>query len=194
MKRIAILLAFVGLAFVPQARAQNHAEAAAFGDYYRPSQLNDRSMWGLGGRFSLNVHPKVQLEAEVAYDFQQSFNESFTDPITGNVTLTRSPIRVLHGLFGPKLQTGGGALRAFLTLKGGIVNFRFDNRPATFATFSSSVESLRANNVNGALYPGGGAEAFFGPFGIRLDVGDEIYFRNGARNNLRIAIGPTIRF
>lgn len=194
MKRIAILLVLVGLAFAPAARAQNHGEVAAFGDYYRPSQLNDRSMWGLGGRFSLNVHPKVQFEAEMAYDFQQSFNESFTDPLTGDVTVTRSPIRVLHGLFGPKLQTGGGPLRVFAVVKGGIVNFRFDSRPATFATFTSSVESLRANSVNGVLYPGGGLEAFLGPFGIRLDVGDEIYFRNGARNNLRIALGPTIRF
>ncbi len=194
MKPIAILLVLAGLGFVPAARAQNHGEVAAFGDYYRPSQLSDRSLWGLGGRFSFNLHPNAQLEAEMAYDFQQSFNESFIDPVTKGVTVTRSPIRVLHGLFGPKLQTGGGELRAFVTLKGGFVNFRFDNRPATFATFSSSVESLRANNVNGVLYPGGGAEAFLGPFGVRLDVGDEIYFRSGAHHNLRISIGPTIRF
>jgi len=48
--------------------------------------------------------------------------------------------------------------------------------------------------VKAALYPGVGGEAFWGPLGLRLDAGDEIYFANGARNNLRIAFGPTIRF
>jgi hypothetical protein len=27
-----------------------------------------------------------------------------------------------------------------------------------------------------------------------VDVGDEIYFQNGAHNNLRITFGPSIRF
>jgi len=45
-----------------------------------------------------------------------------------------------------------------------------------------------------ALYPGAGVEGFWGPFGMRLEVGDEIYFDNGARNNLKVTVGPVIRF
>lgn len=73
-------------------------------------------------------------------------------------------------------------------------NFRFDHRPATFGTFFSSVESLRASTVRGVLYAGGGLEGYAGPIGLRFDIGDEIYWRGGARHNLRISFGPHIRF
>jgi hypothetical protein len=56
------------------------------------------------------------------------------------------------------------------------------------------VTDLRARNVNGVLYPGGGLDAHLGPIGLRLDVGDEIYFNSGAHHNLRVAFGPMIRF
>src|SRR5207302_1090504 len=72
--------------------------------------------------------------------------------------------------------------------------FRLDNRPATFGTFTSSVDNLRTDNVNGVVYPGGGVEFYLGPIGIRGEAGDEIYFNHGAHNNLRVAIGPNIRF
>lgn len=45
-----------------------------------------------------------------------------------------------------------------------------------------------------AVYPGGGIEGFAGPFGIRLEAGDEVYFNNGANNNLRLELGPVFRF
>jgi hypothetical protein len=45
-----------------------------------------------------------------------------------------------------------------------------------------------------ALYPGGGIEGFWGPFGLRLEGGDEIYFDNGTRNNLKVTFGPAFRF
>ena len=133
----------------------------------------------------------------MAYDFARSFNEGFTctgTSCTGTGGTNRTRLRILHGLFGPKLQTGGEAVRAFLTVKGGFINFRLDNRPATFGTFSSSVDNLRTDNVNGVVYPGGGVEFYLGPIGIRGEAGDEIYFNHGAHNNLRVAIGPNIRF
>ncbi len=74
------------------------------------------------------------------------------------------------------------------------MDFRLDPRPATVGTFTSSVTDLRARNVNGVLYPGGGLDAHLGPIGLRLDVGDEIYFNSGAHHNLRVAFGPMIRF
>ncbi len=97
-------------------------------------------------------------------------------------------------MIGPKFQTGGGAFRAFLTAKGGADNFMFSSAPVTFSTFTSSVAGLRTNSVVGVFYPGGGIEAYLGPIGIRIDVGDEIYFQSGAHNNLRVTFGPQIRF
>ena len=68
---------------------------------------------GVGGRVSVNIAPIVQLEGEVAYDFSQAFTEGFTDnSVTpGTVTLVRTNTRVVHGLFGPKLQTNRGPVR-----------------------------------------------------------------------------------
>lgn len=53
--------------------------------------------------------------------------------------------------------------------------------------------NLRAQNMNAALMPGGGVEGFIGPVGLRLDVGDEMYFNHGT-NHLKITFGPCIRF
>ena len=192
MKRIASLLLLFGFSFVPGVYAQNHGEVGAFANYFRLGQT-DTNFAGVGGRLSINATALFQLEGEMAYDFEKAFTEGFTNTGTGSVTLQRSNLRVLHGLFGPKLQTTG-PVRVFVTVKGGFVNFRFDNRPATFATFASSVDDLRSKNVSGAVYPGGGLEGFLGPLGLRLDVGDEIFFANGAHHNLRISFGPHIRF
>jgi len=190
---IAITL-LLTLALGPTLFAQNHGEAGIFADYFRQSDVGGTNFWGLGGRFAANIHEHVQLEAEMAYDFTRVFTEDFTNRATGTITVQRSSERILHALVGPKFQTGGGALRAFFTLKGGFMNFGFSNRPATFGTFSSSVADLRSSDINGVFYPGIGAEAFAGPFGVRFDIGDEIYFSNGAHNNLRITLGPQIRF
>ena len=194
MRKIALITIFtLGVGLVPAAFAQNHGEVGAFFDYFR-LHTTDTNHYGVGGRLSFNVHPNVQLEAEMAYDFARAFNESFTSSGTGTANVTRTRLRILHGLFGPKIQTGGEAVRAFLTVKGGFINFRLDNRPATFGTFTSSVDSLRTSNVNAVLYPGGGVEFYLGPIGIRGEAGDEIYFNHGAHSNLRVAIGPNIRF
>jgi hypothetical protein len=37
-------------------------------------------------------------------------------------------------------------------------------------------------------------EGRVGPIGLRLDVGDEMYFNDGTHRNLRVALGPYIRF
>jgi hypothetical protein len=193
MKRMATLIAAIAVIGVPSAHAQNHGEVGAYIDYFRLTSSNT-NFAGIGGRASLNVTKHMQLEAEINYDFNEVFTERFTNPSTRVITSERSNIRVLHGLFGPKIQTGGGHFRAFATVKGGFANFRFDPRAATFNTFASSVDDLRANNVSAALYPGVGGEAYLGPIGLRLDVGDEIYFNNGTHHNWRASFGPNIRF
>lgn len=192
MRRLSLfILYFAIISFVQTARAQDHGEVGAFVDYFRLHETGTNFV-GLGGRAAINVSPYVQLEAEMAYDFNRAFTEGFADT-TGTITLQNSNIRVLHGLFGPKIQTKG-PVRIFLTVKGGFTNFRFDPRAASFSTFTSSVDNLRTNNVSGALYPGGGVEAFLGPFGLRADVGDEIIFSNGAHHNWKVTFGPQIRF
>lgn len=194
MKRLLLLLVLVAFA-VPTAFAQegDHVQAGIFANYFRESKTTT-NFAGVGGRFGFSFFHGVKLEAETAYDFNQVFTEGFTNTSTGSVTLARSNLRVLHGMFGPKLAFGHGRIQPFVTLKGGGLVFRFDNRPATFATFTSSVQGLRANSVNGVFYPGGGLEGHVGPIGLRLDAGDEMYFNNGARHNVRLAFGPYIQF
>lgn len=92
--------------------------------------------------------------------------------------------------FGPKLELGHKNFRAFLELKGGFVNYSFSGANATFQQFTNAVDNLRAQNMNGALMPGGGLEGFIGPVGLRLDVGDEMYFNHGTQHNLKVTFGP----
>lgn len=192
MKRIGFLVIIAGFALAPIAHAQDHAEVGVFVDYFRLGETTTNFV-GLGGRAGVNVARHVQLEAEMAYDFNHAFTEGFTDTSTGTITTQSSNIRVLHGLFGPKFQTSG-PVRLFVTVKGGFTNFRFDPTPASFSTFTSSVNNLRTNNVDGAFYPGGGLEAFLGPIGLRLEVGDEVIFANGAHSNWKVTFGPQLRF
>lgn len=190
--RIAFLLFVGGFSVASLAHAQNHAEVGAFVDYFKLGETSSNFV-GIGGRAAFNLTRNVQIEAEMAYDFNRVFTEGFTDTTSGTVITENSNLRVLHGLFGPKFQTSG-PVRVFVTVKGGFTNFRFDPTPASFDTFTSSVNNLRSNNVDGAFYPGGGVEAFLGPIGLRLEVGDEIVFASRARNNWKVTFGPQIRF
>ena len=192
MKRVALLVFLAGW-LVPLASAQDHIQAGAYADYFRISQTKS-NMVGLGARLGVKALPYVMLEGEISYDFNQAFTEGFTNPAGGAITFQNSNLKVLHGLFGPKITAGHGAIRPFLTLKGGFVNFRLDPRPASFSGFVSSVDNLRASNVSGAVYPGVGLEGHIGPVGLRLEAGDEIYFAGGAHHNARVAFGPFIRF
>jgi hypothetical protein len=194
MKRIVLLLFLAGW-LVPLASAQDHFQVGAFADYFRVSQTKT-NMAGFGGRAAIKALPFVMLEAELSYDFKQAFAEGFTDHSTvpPTVTVVNSNLKVLHGLFGPKIMAGHGAIRPFLTIKGGFVNFRLDPRPGSFATFTSSVDNLRSNNVSGTFYPAGGLQGHIGPVGLRLEAGDEIYFAGGKHQNLRVSFGPFIRF
>jgi hypothetical protein len=191
MKRVALLLFLAGC-LVPRAWAQDHFQLGAYGDYFRISQTKT-NMAGLGARVGYKAFSRVMFEGEMSYDFKQAFTERCLSS-SCTVTVANSNLKVLHGLFGPKIIAGHGAIRPFLTVKGGFVNFQLDPRPASFGTFTSSVDNLRANNVSGILYPGAGLEGHIGPVGLRLEAGDEIYFASGAHHNPRVAFGPFIRF
>jgi hypothetical protein len=191
MKRFVFLAAFAAIIFAPAARAQNHAEVGAFVDYFELHETRTNYV-GIGGRVAFNIAPPVQIEAEMSYDFGRAFAETFSNG-TGVVSTQNSRLKVLHGLFGPKLQTTG-PVRVFATAKGGFVNFRFDNGNNPLSGFTSSIQNLRDDNVSAVFYPGGGVEGFLGPFGLRAEVGDEMIFANGLRHNWRITFGPQIRF
>ena len=141
------------------------------------------------------VFPHVKLEAEMAYDFQREFASGFTNTSGGTITFANTGVRTLHGLFGPKLELRHRNFRPFLELKGGFVSYSGAN--ATFQQFTNAVTNLRDQNMNGVIMPGGGPYGFLGPVGIRLDVGDEMYFNHGTKHNLhnlKVTFGSYIRF
>ncbi|MFB3917054.1 MAG: hypothetical protein ACE14M_10005 [Terriglobales bacterium] len=191
MKGFAVLT-ILALVLVPAAFAQNHGEFGVFAEYFRLHSAGDLNFVGIGGRASFNASTHIALEGEMGYDFERTFNNVFSNGIT--FTTVRSNLSLLHGLFGPKIQTGGGALRAFLTAKGGFLNFRGGAGAATLGNFAGQVALVPVGDTNGAMFAGGGVEGFLGPVGLRLDIGDEIYWDEGANHNLKVTLGPHIRF
>jgi hypothetical protein len=187
MKKLVLgLIAALVLMSAPATFAQNHGEVGVFADYVRLHHADNANFLGLGGRVGFNLQSHVQLEAEMSYDFEKSFTTTTTNG--GTVTLTRTGLRLLHGMFGPKFQTGGEAVRAFVVLKGGFLNF------STNSSLSGQFSGITGGDTNGVFYPGGGVEFFGGPIGVRLEVGDLMYFDRGANHNLRFTVGPQIRF
>jgi hypothetical protein len=169
----------------------DHAEVGVFAEYFRLSDTSPKENFvGLGGRAAFNVHPSIQLEAEMAYDFKRNYTQTFTNGFSDE--LVTSHVRTLHGFFGPKFQTGSGPFRVFVTGKVGFDNFDVTNDNATTG-FRNSV-GLTTGTTRFAVYPAGGFEAFAGPIGIRAEIGDDIYFLNGAHNNLKVSLGPQFRF
>jgi hypothetical protein len=176
------------------ARAQRKVEAGLFLDYTDVSQTQTHNL-GIGGRLGFRVHHDVMAEGELAYDYGVNFQEAYRNITDGNLTaIEKTSIGVTEGLFGPKLQRADGHLRPFVTLKGGFVDFRLSPSLIPYSGVTSAVLGIRDSNLNGAIYPGGGAAATLGPLGLRLEFGDLIYFNNGAHNNLRITFGPIVRF
>jgi hypothetical protein len=191
MRKLTLLLFAV---LVSDLRAQSRMEAGIFFDSLSISQTSTNN-FGLGARFGYRIHPNVLLEGELAYDYGLNFNEAYRNITNGDITAIESTsIGVTHGLIGPMLQPAHGHFRPFATLKAGFIDFRLSPSLLPYSNVVSSVFGLRTSNVNAALYPAGGVEASLGPVGLRLELGDEIYFNRGGHNNLRIAFGPILRF
>ena len=191
-------LAFVSLVFLllgtSSLFAQKRVEAGVFLDYLDVSQTST-SNFGLGARFGYRVHHDVMLEGELAYDYGINFDEAYRNLTSGNIgAIERTSVGVTHGLFGPKLQPAGGGFRPFVTLKGGFMDFRLSPGLLPISNAVSTLLGLRTSNLNAAIYPAAGVEAAIGPVGLRFEVGDEVYFNNGAHNNLRLTFGPIVRF
>jgi hypothetical protein len=195
MQRSLILVLFGCLLAAPSLFAQNsenHVEVGVFVDYFNLSRTSPHiNFVGVGGRAAFNVRSNVQIEAEMAYDFKRNFTTTFSDGVTSELVSSR--LRTLHALFGPKFGTSGGPVRLFGTFKAGLINFSVSDQNAG-GGFQSALSDVTTGNTAAAIYPGVGVEGFFGPIGLRADVGDEIYFKNGTHNNLRVTFGPTLRF
>ena len=173
------------------AQSSDHIEVGAFANYLRLSNSSPvQNYVGVGGRLAFALHPSVQLEAEMAYDFTRNYTNTFSNGVTTQLVTSRN--RVLEGYFGPKFQTGAGPFRIFVTGKVGFNNFSISNQGA--GTGFVNTVGLTNGTTAFAVYPGGGFEAFAGPIGIRAEAGDDIYFSNGAHNNLRVTFGPQFRF
>jgi hypothetical protein len=174
--------------------AQKRIEAGIFLDYLSISQTNTNN-FGLGARFGYRIHRGVMMEAELAYDYGINFDEAYRNITTGNIIAIESTsVGVTQGLFGPKLQPSGGGFRPFVTFKAGFVDFRLSPSLLPYNNITSTLLGVRNSTLNAAIYPAGGIEAALGPVGLRLELGDEVYFNNGAHNNLRITFGPILRF
>ena len=179
---------------VPCAVAQNdedHVDLGVFADYFNLSRTSPHiNFFGIGGRAGFNVSPHVQIEAEMSYDFERNFTTTFSNGLSTRFVQVKT--RPLHALFGPKFQTSG-RFRVFGTFKVGLVNFSTTTQ-GPISGFEAALGSVTSGDTRPAIFPGAGVEGFAGPFGLRVDVGDDIYFDNGARNNLKITFGPTFRF
>ena len=194
MKRFILLAAMCFFFAVPSgltAQELNHLEIGGFVDYMNLSGTSPHiNFVGLGGRVAVNVQPHVQLEAEMAYDFKRNFTNVFSDGVTSTFVTSRT--RPLTALFGPKFQTSG-PVRFFVTTKVGLVNFSTSTGSIP-SGFTSAVSGITEGDTKFAFYPGAGVEGFWGPIGLRLEAGDNIYFDDGARNNFRVTFGPQFRF
>ena len=189
MKTVVLaVVAVLVLSAAPAMVAQDHVELGVYADYVRLKHADNANFWGLGGRVGFNVHSHVQLEAEMSYDFDQAFTNTFTNG--GVVTINRTNLRLLHGMFGPKIQTNAGPVRAFLLLKGGFLNFSGNGGSATFGNVGNQLNTISGGDTNGVFYPGGGVEFFAGPIGLRIEAGDLMYFDRGANHNLRLTVVP----
>lgn len=180
---------FFGLARPVRSVAQ-HFELGGFVGYSRLDLPNfPQNTVSAGARMDFPFIHFVKLEVEGAYDFlipQIDFSTVGNTPIV-TVSQVGGP-RINAGL---KFQSHGGSY--FFFLKGGA---DFLQPEAVVRGLNGAVISSTTGTtvVKGTFYPGAGMSFFAGPIGLRFDVGDEILWVNGARNNWRFNFGPSFRF
>jgi hypothetical protein len=169
-----------------------HVELGGFASYenFDVSPFPNAAV-GIGGRFDFKVIRYLALEGELSYDLKHPSVQIIS--ATTGVSVTQFRLGILHGNAGLRLQTKSGSY--FLFVKGGALDFFPQVNTTTFIGGVLVNLPQSANGfTKGVFYPGGGIGFHAGPLGIRLDAGDEIYWNDGAKNNLRITFGPFIRF
>jgi hypothetical protein len=187
MRRICVLVLLAMMA-VPALMAQEtHVGVGAFFDYFRWANA-DQNFFGLGGRFAVNPHPNVGIEAEAAYYFRRSVG-SLNDNAVGTISLQNPQTRIVPALLGFTVHNNG-PVRVFVTAKAGILHFGTRN----FSGLGGFFDRFGEGTTRGAFYPGGGIELGSGNIGLRVEAGDLMYFLGGAQHNLRFTVGPQFRF
>lgn len=191
--RSSLLLVVCLAAFMPALRAQEDGklQTGVFVDYFR-SGATGTNMFGLGGRFGVDILPRTTLEGDAAYDFNRGFTDAFT--LGGGTAFITSGVRTLHAFIGPRYTITHGPVRPFVELKAGFIDYMFNNIPVGSTSVSNAIQNLRSQGINAALLAGGGLEGKIGPVGLRFDVADEMYFNHGPQQGLRATFGPFIRF
>jgi len=167
--------------------AQEHIDIGVNADYVNLSRIS-QGFWGVGGRVGFGLAPHIGLEADMAYDFSQTFN----GPNTFGFTSTAN-MHMLHGTFGPKIYTDLGPLRVFAVAKGGFIHFA-GGPGGNFGAFTGVLANFNTSSTNAVFYPGVGIEIGHKVVGFRVEAGDLMYFNNGAVNNLNVRAGPEFTF
>ena len=188
------LLAAPSLMAAQEGEQYNHASVGIFADYFRfapSSSASTINFVGFGARAGFNAGRHTLIEGEMNYDFERNFTNITNNGGTTSFTTTR--LRPLTGLFGPKFQTPG-PFKFFVTGKVGFINFTSTRAAVTPGTVGNAISGVGGPGTHFAVYPGAGLEGFWGPFGLRAEIGDEVYFSNGTFNNLRVTFGPQLRF
>lgn len=197
MKRIAgllIILAMVTLVAPMLFAQEERGEFSVFADYVRLRSAHNTNFWGPGASIGFNANNYIQFEAAMAYDPERTFSNSFstTSGTVVTTTTTQHGLRLLHGEFGPKIQTGFHNVKLYAVLKGGFLHFSVSN--AGIGTgFVNSFDNFNSNSTHGVFYPGAGLE-FGKRLGLKMEAGDFMWFGNGTHHNLRVAVGPKISF
>ncbi len=121
MKRIAgllIILAMVALAAPNLFAQEERGEFSVFADYIHLNAAHKTNFWGPGASIGFNANNYIQFEASMAYDPEQTFAQSFstTSGTTVTTTTTQHGLKLLHGTFGPKIQTGFHSVKLYAVL------------------------------------------------------------------------------
>ena len=180
---------------VPHVQAQGNNEVGVFAQYLH---LKPASTGGIGGRLSLLVTSGIQFELEGVKDFKsKAFNGQFQDS-TGTLVTQKLTTDGYEFLAGPRFALRG-KIPVFVSVRGGAFHFT-THLPDIGPNFQPNTTppgvpiGFRFKGTTGVLYPSAGVEFGSSTAGLRLDVGDEILFNYGQRNNLKIEVGPVFRF
>jgi hypothetical protein len=195
LRTVLAIISFTACLFAQdsfQQPAYERWEIGVFADAFRLSRVKPRvNFSGVGARAGYYFGRRFALEAELSYDFERRFNTVYTNGFT-NLNVN-TPVHVLHGLGGPRFDLTTGRVRLFGVFKAGFVQFGpFTENPGP--GFTNTIGEVTANETRFAMYPAAGVEAVFGRFGLRLDVGDDLYFSKGKHSNIKASFGPTFRF
>lgn len=172
----------------------DHGSVGIFADYFRFTPgARTTNFVGFGARAGFNMSHHISLEGEMNYDFERNYTTICNNCVGGSTSFSTTRLRPLTALVGPKFETPG-PFKFFVTAKVGLINFTTTSAAVTPGTVGNAITGIGGGGTHFAMYPGAGFEGFWGPFGLRLEAGDEVYLSNGAYNNLRVSFGPQIRF